>query len=519
LGRSGILMLLIKHLLTEKEYKIALSKGVKFFLYNEINFTPQFQEGITLLNCTTERVLSTWFTWEEDDKVLTRFKNKFPQFFQWGKYDMTLAFQKALYWSNQKTGFLQYVKNRDYPNVRVLKEEGLFDSNYIKSFIKYSQSIINQRKQIDLQINEKKDKKIGIFVKDKFQVSLYKQLINNCKSKENIFFFVNDDDVINEIKELGVENKRIVFCDKYFFHKIPFINWFRLNKDERFILNQIVNNWGEVEKWTGIAKQMVANGITKALINEGENGLFGAAICEVFRNNGVVSYNTMNGMKSGQAQDSYLNFDYWFVWDKQMKNQLQEKNKLPEKMLLVSGHLMEDEVNQYVYHGTFDKIDLNNKVVISLFSVRGKREEKMDAFQYLYQLAENNPQIQLLIRKHPSEKEEDLLLPSKELENITWVEYNDSNSKETLYDQLSISDLSICFGSTVALESKWFGVPCITFEKREESLIYLTDNEMIFHVKELDQLIQKCNELLVKGKIEKPKLNKVADYIVETLLQ
>ena len=84
---------------------------------------------------------------------------------------------------------------------------------------------------------------------------------------------------------------------------------------------------------------------------------------------------------------------------------------------------------------------------------------------------------------------------------------------------MSKSDLSICFGSTVALESKWFGVPCITFEKREESLIYLTDNETIFHVKELDELIQKCNDLLDKGKTENPKLHKVADYIIETLLQ
>jgi len=511
--------IIAKHLLTENIYSNYLTKCANIFLYNEINFTPRFQEGITLLNCTTERVPSTWVTWEEDDKALTRFKNKFPQFFQWGQYDMTLAFQKALYWSNQKTGFLQYVKNRDYPNVKVLKEEGLFDSNYIKSFIKYCQSIINQRKQIDQQINEKKDGKIGIFVKDNFEVTLFKNLFfENGKIDEFLFFF-NDDKVKQYLKKSRLNDNQMISCRGDIKRRMPIINWFSLNKQERFILNQIVNNWGELEKWTGIAEQMVANGITKALINEGENGLFGAAICEVFRNNGVVSYNTMNGMKSGQAQDSYVNFDYWFVWDKQMKNQLQEKNKLPEKMLLVSGHLMEDEVNQYVYHGTFDKIDLNNKVVISLFSVRGKREEKMDAFQYLYQLAENNPQIHLLIRKHPSEKEEDIILPSKELENITWVEYNESNSKETLYDQLSISDLSICFGSTVALESKWFGVPCITFEKREESLIYLTDNEMIFHVKELDQLIQKCNELLVKGKTEKPKLNKVADYIIETLLQ
>jgi hypothetical protein len=31
-------------------------------------------------------------------------------------------------------------------------------------------------------------------------------------------------------------------------------------------------------------------------------------------------------------------------------------------------------------------------------------------------------------------------------------------------------------------------------------------------------MIQKCTELLSMGKNEKPKLNKVADYILETLL-
>lgn len=512
-------MLFAKHLLTKKEYDKALKKGVNVFLYNEIDFTPKNQKGIILYNCTIERVPSTWYTWIEEDKALNRFKNKFPQFFQWGEYDMTLAFQKALYWSNQKTGFLQYVKNRDYLNVKVFKEEGLFDSNYIKSLIKYSQSIINHRKQISEQIKENKKEKVGIYLKDDFEVSLYKNLFSKNEIIDKFLFFFDDNNVKPFLKKSRFNENQMILCRSDVKRKMPIINWFRLNKEERFILNQIVNNWEEVEKWTGIAEQMVANGIRKVLINEGENGLLGAAICEVFRANGVISYNTMNGMKSGQAQDSYVNFDFWFVWDEQMKNQLIDKNKLPPKMLLVSGHLMEDEVSQYVYHGTFDKKDLNNKFVISLFSVRGKREEKKDAYHYLYQLAENNPQIQLLIRKHPSEKDEDLILPNKELENLTWVEYNDSNSKETLYDQLSISDLSICFGSTVALESKWFGVPCITFEKREESLIYLTDNKTIFHVKELEQFNKKCLELLSTGKAEKPKLKKVSDYIVETLLQ
>jgi hypothetical protein len=261
-----------------------------------------------------------------------------------------------------------------------------------------------------------------------------------------------------------------------------------------FILNQIVNNWDEVEKWTGVAEQMVFHGISKVLINEAENGLFGAVIGEVFQKNEVISYNTMNGMKSGQAQDSYINFDYWFVWDNKMKDILVRQNKLPENKLIVSGHLMEDEVVNYQNKIPVDK--LIDKKVISFFSVRDKRQKKIDTLRYLFQLAEQNPQIHLLIRRHPSENEEDLMLENNTLDNVIFVEYNKINSKETLYDQLSISDLSICFGSTVALESKWFGVPCLSIEDRKKSLIYCIDNESIYLAKSitiesLDILINK----------------------------
>ena len=328
---------------------------------------------------------------------------------------------------------------------------------------------------------------------------------------------MNENSVKDAVIELGINASNIVVVN---IHektgKFPMIDITKLKEADWYILNQILNEWQHIHQLINQCETYIKTGINKLLINEGENGVVGAVIGEVMKKNNVLTYNTMNGMKSGEAQDAFVSFNYWFVWDNLMKDLLINKNNLPENMLLVSGHLMEDEVIIYQNKKSADK--LNYKKVISLFSVRDKRQKKIDTFHYLYQLAEHNPDIQVLVRKHPSENVEDLLLENNALDNVKFVQYDQFNTKETLYDQLSISDLSICFGSTVALESKWFGVPCITFEKRDESLIYLTDNETIFHVKDLEQMIQKCNELLSIGKNEKPKLNKVADYIVATLL-
>lgn len=514
-------MLLAKLLLTKEIYQNALDEGVNIFLYNEINFTHESKEDIIFFNCTTERVPSTWYTWQKNEEVFKHFKKKYEQFFIWEDYDMTLAFLKALYWSNQKTGFLQYVKSRYFSQIEVWKEDALYDSKFINVLLKYNYFLINRRSQPRKQLKFDNQGKVGLLVRNEFEVILYKFLITQSLNKENVLFFVTDDHTKEVVIKLGAKQSQIVVCKNTIQRKTPFINPLFLKKEDRYILNQILNNWHEVEHWIGVAEEIVSYGVSKVLMNEAENGLIGAVFGEVFHKHGVVSYNTMNGMKAGQAQDSFINFDYWFVWDEKIKQLLIQKNKLPESKLIATGHLMEDKAREHQFHNSLpvSKEDIKGKKVISLFSVRGRREEKLEAFEYIYKLAELNKELIFLIRLHPSENAEDGVLPPKDLKNIYTVNYTDENSKITLYDQLLISDLSICFGSTVALESKWFGVPCITYEKREESLIYLIDEEIIFHVKEANEFIQKVNDLLSVGKKDRPKLMKVADSILEKLLQ
>lgn len=514
-------MLLAKHQLTKEVYDKALMEGVTIFLYNEIDFSPTPKDEITLFNCTIERVPSTWFTWQNNKEVFESFKTKFPSLFQWKHYDLTLAFQKAIFWSNMRVGYLYYSKDKYYKSESLhhLSDE-LYPTFPIKTTLKYIKSIKDKRHNTSEYQVDNRDK-IGLLIGDDFQFTLYKYLLMHLRNTNRFIIFVLNSKLQNMVEEIGISHHQIFIIENH--HsvdtKMPIVNPFKIENKEWFVFNEIINTWNEVNYWVDVSKQMSSKGICKLLMNEGENGTKGAVIGEIMKVNNVVTYNTMNGMKSGQAQDAYLNFNYWFVWNNGMKKMLIDKCHLPEKMFLTAGHLMEDEIAHYKYQNSFSGLSLEGKTIISLFSVRGKREEKIESFQYLFELAENNSNLYILIRKHPSEKDEDIIRPIKPLKNVIFVEYTNLNSKETLYDQLSISHLSICFGSTVALESKWFGVPCITFEKRYESLIYLVDNETIYHVKDLEKLKFKCNKLLTIGKREKPKFNKVAEYIVDTLLQ
>jgi hypothetical protein len=511
-------MIFATNILKEKEYLNALKNGVKTFIYNQLDFNLQTDGNINCFDSNINRVPSTWYLWEKNNEKINAFKTKFPELFQIGKYDITLAIQKAMYWSNFRSSFIHYTYEKEFNNEPLYYIDDLYQCNKSKVLIKYLKSIIHFKDQYKGIHGKKVNKnKVGILIADIFQLSIYKHILHKVVEYDNFVVFVKTNSVRDAVMELGINTSNIIVVEiNEKKGKLPMIDITKLKEADWYILNQIINEWQHIYQLINQCEIYIKTGINKLLINEGENGVAGALIGEVMKKNNVLTYNTMNGMKSGEAQDAFVSFDYWFVWDNLMKELLINKNNLPEKMLLVSGHLMEDEV--IIYQNKKSEDTLIDKKVISFFSVSSKRQTKIDSFQYLIQLAKKNPQIQLLIRKHPSENIEDLMMENSTLDNITFVEYNKVNSKETLYDQLSISDLSICFGSTVALESKWFGVPCITFEKRDESLIYLTDNETIFHVKDLEQMIQKCTELLSMGKNEKPKLHKVADYILETLL-
>ena len=48
---------------------------------------------------------------EKNNEKISAFKTKFPDLFKIGEYDITLAIQKAVYWSNFRTSFISIFKS------------------------------------------------------------------------------------------------------------------------------------------------------------------------------------------------------------------------------------------------------------------------------------------------------------------------------------------------------------------------------------------------------------------------
>ncbi len=284
-------------------------------------------------------------------------------------------------------------------------------------------------------------------------------------------------------------------------------------------MTSLCRNWDILNKWVSRAKQIAGSGISKIIVNEAENGIYGACMGEVMKKHGIKVYNTMNGLKAGQAQDAHVNFSKWFVWDEQMKKMLMEKCGLDQGRLVVCGHLMEDFAHDYVNHDSLaiNREVLKNRKIISVFSIRSKREAKLLALNYLYDLVRNDESLVLIVRPHPSEKEEDFVLPDFQSERIHWVKYNQENSKSTLYDQISMSDVCVVFGSTVALECKWFGKSCISFETRETSLLYFAEGYDTLHVNTIDTFKSGLKSMLARE--EKARVSKTDKKVAKRMVE
>lgn len=525
-------MKLIARLKLDKETFLKyVKKGVRYFLYNEITFdTKEFEnQNIVFYNCSQDRVESTWFTWKENEKIISNYLERFPKAFTFEKYDFTLAVKKALYWSNQKSGFIEFARTTNFPSVSVKETTPLHNYNRSKIIIKTLVSTFRNKfvatKKKDTDKISNHNGCIGVFIKHVFQLQLYKHIVAETKNNNSFVFFVIDTEVLKGLESLGVEQNRIVLIKK---HKSSVIATFlktkkllKLKNEDWYIWNQLLIQEQEFETWINLGLGIVETGVSMLLMNEGENGIMGAVLAEIMAKNNIQTYNTMNGMKSGQAQDYFINFDKWFVWDEQMKALLMKGNYLPKSKFIVSGHLMEDEAKLHTYQNSInlEEAIYKGKKVISFFSIKGNREEKLEAIAFFEQFLKDNMDVFLIIRPHPSEVTKASFGNLSNYKNCYIYNYTSKESKTTLYDQLLISNLSICFGSTVALESKWFGVPCITFEKRKESLIYLTEEDNVYHVNEIavvSKMLTSLNnsEIMIEGDV----IKECASIVIESIL-
>ncbi len=500
--------------LNYKKYLSLIKKGYSKIIYiNKEEFTNA--SNIELINSNQFRTESTWNTWERNDKILYEFISKFNQLRFYKNINLYPTFQKLLFWSNHKTGYLYYPSEKLFNNLNVDFDTELYKVSKLKTLLKY---FIFRLKNVKLIFKETRfnasesELKMGLFIKSKFELQNYKYLVESNK----FCIFTNQIEIYSNLKK---NNFIVHFIPQENKLKFLKINIFQLKKHDWYILNQILIKWNEISLWYKTSETIAKSGINKLIINEGENGIFGSIIGEFMKQNNIETFNTMNGAKCGEVQDSYISFDKWFIWDEKMKELLHHKNHINNEKLIVCGHLSFDEIINYKYQDSF--IDYKqikeDKIIVSLFSVRGLITEKIEVFNFLKEELKRNSNIVIVLRYHPSENKNDQIFFENSEDKVIVNKFNKENSKKTLLDQLIISDLSICFGSTVGLESKWLGVPCITYEQRKESMIYACDDKNIIHVKNLDEFKANFYKLLKKKTKTKIELNSTSKRIIEYL--
>jgi len=234
-----------------------------------------------------------------------------------------------------------------------------------------------------------------------------------------------------------------------------------------------------------------------------ENSHIGHVLCGLARKHNKKVVNTMNGIKSGEAISALAEFDTWIVWDEQMKQLLHKEVQIPLQQMQVAGGLQQDAIARHEYSNSLPllEVDIQEKRIVSIVSAKDLRIEKVEAIHEIYRWAGQNKDVIILYRPHPLENKEVMLLPTNEQGVIVkLIQPEAALSKVSLMDQLMVSDLVVCFGSTVALESKWMGTTCITYEKKPVSDLYCVDGELIKHLRTENELSEVLQNLTKRQK-------------------
>jgi hypothetical protein len=478
--------------------------------------------SLNIVNAEVYRIPGTFEAYQYNTRVVDSLLSKYK--LNINQLDVKKAIPKYVYWTNYKTGYLYACIKAIFPGKKISDVPGFFPDNKIRESLKYiKQFAVNNIRWIFAknkhQIQRIAGKKTGLLVNDEFELGIFEYLIKEISADDLVIFHYGN---IDFSKFLFVK-PAIITCDigmiKRFSPQALF-NLFKLSVEELSVVNIMAREWQEISSEIERYRYISTTSVQSLIINVGENLPLKNLMPDIFRGKTKV-FNTMNGMKSGEAHDGDVYFDTWFVWDDKMKSMLIRHCGLDEKKLSISGHLMRDFVKDYRFGNTLGipAEALKGKKVISLFSVRGNREEKMQALKWIYQLAEKDSSYIFLIRPHPLEKAADLDFRESPNKNIFYISYHLNNSKQSLYDQIYVSDLAIVFGSTVAIECQWMHVPCITFEMRDVSNIYSIDNHSIKHVKSLEQLSYLIGNMEKKLNFDKTENNpaSVASRILEVI--
>ncbi|MFM6984254.1 MAG: hypothetical protein ACKOXF_08980 [Chitinophagaceae bacterium] len=484
----------------ESDLGIIREKGIKTVVCNE-NRVKRLPEDIQLFNAEIYRIEGTWKAYEFNNSVIDKLWKSYRNKFIIKSIDIRPLASKWIYWTNFRIGALYACISKHFPEADITWKQSFEAKSKLKEVVKYIKIFIDntfqalRSKKNEISLDVIGNPGIGILVNNEFEIIQYKYILDYLKDETIIIFHYGNIDLQQEC--LNQTNIQLIDLSKVSYHAPQSFLWpFSLNKTALWMSNILYQNWHSISSEIARYEIIKTTGIKKILINVGENIPLRNLMKPVF-GDGVQVINTMNGLKSGEAHDADINFDKWLVWDNEMKELLVRDCHIHPNSLIVTGHLSEDHIRHHQFENIMglDLSLLKDKKIISVFSVRGNRKEKVDAFHLLYDMLKEHDDWYIIVKPHPLEKKSDYILPELKHSNVIFVDEKWKNSKTALYDLLHISDLSLVFGSTVALECSWIKTPCVTFEYKSVSFIHIVNNEYIKHLNSIELLKRQLSDL------------------------
>jgi predicted glycosyltransferase len=136
--------------------------------------------------------------------------------------------------------------------------------------------------------------------------------------------------------------------------------------------------------------------------------------------------------------------------------------------------------------------------------------EQLEVEKLLLKLLHNDPELFVFVRLHPSEKHS---IPFNHERMILLPDFKEQ-ATAALFDLLAKSHLAISFGSTVSLQATWMGIPSVTFEFAEKSLLLFVDQQKVMHFNATEKL-----ENYILQTLNQPKKNSVQQNSDMTVAQ
>lgn len=452
----------------------------------------------------SDRAAMKWM-FDKNKERLTEWKKYAPDVFICEGIDLLESINKDYFWARRDENTLIYASRFMIPADAILKYESRNED--VLTAVKQRLRLLLFCRPSD-RVEEsgtviRKKFRYGFYVRHADQVDYFSRLIEEC-GKENCVLIsnyiwpahvgrLNYTDVFAAPERLKALHSRVKFSAirsglKYFTAS-ELITILKVR--EKLISNYYANR----SLWN-------AYGIKAVFLAAQEVEGFGNLTSMQGNQLRVVTINSHNGTKSGDVYNRDNYFSAWCVWDEQMKSLLNKDCGIARETMRITGHLRSDLVAGYKYSGSLNSFftfpsGSDNGIVISYFSTYADIPLRFEVAEALVKFVEGYPNARLLIRLHRKENRGDwnhLNIISNE--KIFIMHPDDDSGNNRLYDMFSVSDLTVCQGSTVAIESNWFGVDAVTVENRDRSIIYCAGSEHLIHVRDVESMLNAIRQKL-----------------------